>query len=252
MISAILEKGLAEAHSVSVSDISEIRREYIKQKYFVSVVSSNHQAIDRSDVVVLAIKPQELGKVMVELKGLLKPSQLVLSIVSGAKIDTLTSGLKHSSIVRVMPNLPAQICEGVSVWTATTNVTVQQKKWAISILGVMGKEIFVDDEAYIDMATAVSGSGPAYVFLVMESLVDAAVHIGLPHDVAEDLVLQTILGSGHFVLLSGKRPAELRKMVTSRGGTTIEAMLCLKEGGFSDLIKQAVSAAYNKARRIGS
>jgi pyrroline-5-carboxylate reductase len=251
MLSAILDKGLAVPKSVSVSDIDETRRRYIEQKYGVSVVSSNRLVVGESDVVVLAIKPQELVKVMVELKGQLKPTQLVLSIVSGAKIDTLLFGLNHNSVVRVMPNLPAQIGEGMSVWTATADVTEQQKKWVVSILKVMGKEIFVDNEAYINMATAVSGSGPAYAFFVMESLVDAAVHIGLPSDIAEELVLQTILGSVRFVQKSGKRPAELRDMVTSRGGTTIEAMRCLKEGGFSDLINKAVSAAYNKARRLG-
>jgi len=150
-----------------------------------------------------------------------------------------------------MPNTPAQIGEGVSVWTATAEVTEQQKEWAGSILGAMGKEIYVDDEKYIDMATAVSGSGPAYFFLMVESLVNAAVHIGLPCDMAQELVLQTILGSGHFIQRSGKSPAELRTMVTSPGGTTAEALLQLEKGGFSDLVMQAVSAAYDKAKRLG-
>jgi pyrroline-5-carboxylate reductase len=115
----------------------------------------------------------------------------------------------------------------------------------------MGREIYVDDEKYIDMATAISGSGPAYVFLFVESLVEAAVHIGLPRDIAQELVLQTMLGSGHLVQKSGKEPAELRRMVTSPGGTTAEALLQFEKGGFSDLILQAVTAAYNKAIRLG-
>jgi len=251
MLSAILDKGLSTPQSISVSDISEVRRQHLAQKYGVAVVSSNQLAIDRGDVVVLAIKPQNLVEAMAELSGQLKPVQLVLSIIAGARIDTLCLGLNHSCVVRAMPNTPAQIGEGMSVWTATSEVTEPQKGWASSILGAMGKEIYVDDEKYIDMATAVSGSGPAYIFLFMESLIDAAVHIGLPRDMAQELVLETMLGSGHFAQKSGKSLAELRKMVTSPGGTTAEALLQLEKGGFSELVKQAVSAAYNKAKRLG-
>jgi len=151
-----------------------------------------------------------------------------------------------------MPNTPAQIGEGISVWTATAEVTEMQKEWASSILGTMGNEIYVADEKYLDMATAVSGSGPAYFFLFVESLIESAVHIGLPRDIAEELVLQTMLGSGHLIQKSGKPPAELRRMVTSPGGTTAEALLQLEKSGFSNLVRQAVTAAYNRARRLGT
>jgi pyrroline-5-carboxylate reductase len=251
MLSAILGKGLSTPQAISVSDISEARRQYLGQEYGIAVTSSNRLAVTKGEVVVLAIKPQNLAEVMAELKGQLKSTQLVLSIVAGARINTLCLGLNHSCVVRAMPNTPAQIGEGISVWTATAEVTEQQKEWAGSILGAMGKKIYVDDEKYIDMATAVSGSGPAYIFLMLESLVDAAVHIGLPHDMAQELVLETMLGSGHFVQKSGKSLAELRRMVTSPGGTTAEALLQLENGGFFDLVMQAVSAAYNKAKRLG-
>ena len=189
---------------------------------------------------------------MAELNGQSKSTQLVLSIIAGTRISTLCRGLNHSRIVRVMPNTPAQISEGMSVWTATAEVTKRQRGWAGSILGAMGKEIYVDDEKYIDMATAVSGSGPAYVVLFIESLVDAAVHIGLPYNIARELVLETILGSAHFVQRSGKLPAELRRMVTSPGGTTAEALAQLEKGQFTELVKQAVTAAYNKAKELGA
>ncbi len=251
MLSAILEEGLSTPQAISVSDVSQARRQHLKQKYSVAVMSSNRQAIDRGDVVVLAIKPQNLVEVMAELNGKLTQKQLVLSIIAGARIDTLCHGLNHNYVVRAMPNTPAQIGQGISMWTATPEVTEPQKGWAGSILGAMGKEIYVDDEKYIDMATAVSGSGPAYIFLFMESLVDAAVNIGLPRGMAQELVLETILGSAHFVQRSGKPLAELRKTVTSPGGTTAEALLQLEKGGFSELVKQAVRAAYNKAKRLG-
>lgn len=251
ILSAILDKRLSTPQAISVSDVDEARRSYLERKYGVAVMSDNRLAVGKGEVVVLAIKPQNLAEVMAELSGQLKPAQLVLSIVAGARINTLCLGLNHRCVVRVMPNTPAQIGQGISVWTATAEVTEQQKGWAGFILGAMGKEIYVDDEEYIDMATAVSGSGPAYIFLFVESLVDAAVHIGLPRDMALELVLQTLLGSGHFMQRSGKPPAELRRMVTSPGGTTAEALLQLEKGGFSDLLMQAVSAAYNKAKRLG-
>lgn len=251
MLSALLNKRLATSHDISVSDVSEARRQYIEQEYSVYVTASNLGVLDRGEVVVIAIKPQNLDGVMAELKGQLKPGQLVLSIIAGARINTLCLGLNHDSVVRAMPNTPAQIGMGVSLWAATAAVTEQQRGWVSSILGTMGKEIYVDDEKYLDMATAVSGSGPAYVFLFMESLVEAAVHIGLPRDIARELVLETLLGSGHLVQKSGKEPSELRRMVTSPGGTTAEALLHFEKAGFSALILQAVTAAYNKARRLG-
>ena len=251
MLSAVLGKRLSQPQAISVSDISQSRRQYLEQKYGVATMNDNRQAIKRGDVVVLAIKPQNLAGVMAELNGQLKSAQLVLSIIAGARIDTLRRGLNHNCVVRAMPNTPAQIGEGISVWTATAEVTEQQKGWAGSILGAMGKEIYVDDEKYIDMATAVSGSGPAYIFLFAESLIEAAVHIGLPRDMAQELVVQTLSGSGHFLRKSGKQPLELRKMVTSPGGTTAEALAQLEKGKFTELVKQAVEAAYNKAKRLG-
>ncbi len=251
MLSAILNKGISLPQVISVSDIDEARRKYLEQKYKVATVSDNRLAVSKGDIVILAIKPQNLTEVMAELSGQLKPTQLVLSIIAGAKIDTLCQGLNHGCVVRVMPNTPAQIGEGISVWTATAEVTEQQKEWVSSILGAMGEEIYVDDEKYIDMATAVSGSGPAYVFLFIESLVDAAMHIGLPCDMAQKLVLATVVGSGHFAQRSHKKPAELRRMVTSPGGTTAEALMQLEKGQFTELVKQAVSAAYDKAKKLG-
>jgi pyrroline-5-carboxylate reductase len=250
ILSAILAEGLVSPQDISVSDISEPRRQYLEQKYAVTVLSDNRQAVSRGDIVVLAIKPQDLAEAMAELNGRLNSAQLVLSIVAGASIDTLSLGLNHSRVVRAMPNTPAQIGEGMAVWTATAEVTGQQREWAGSILSAMGREIYVDDEKYIDMATAVSGSGPAYIFLFVEALIEAARHIGLPHDMAQELVSQTLLGSTHFLHRSGKEPSELRRMVTSPGGTTAEALARLEKGQFAELVKQAVEAAYNKAKRL--
>ena len=251
MLSAILEKQLASPEDITVSDISESRRQHLRQKYAVAVTSDNRLAIDRCDVVVLSIKPQNLAEVMTELGGQFKPPQLVLSIIAGARVNILCQGLHHRYVVRAMPNTPAQIGEGMSVWTATAEVTEQQRRWASSILEAMGKEIYVDDERYLDMTTAVSGSGPAYLFLFVESLVNAAVHIGLPHEIAQELVLQTISGSTHLAQKSGRHPAELRNLVTSPGGTTAEGLLQLEEGGLRALLARAIIAGYEKAKALG-
>ena len=163
----------------------------------------------------------------------------------------MRDGLKHKRIVRSMPNTPAQIGEGMTVWTATQEVDERQRKAARSILAVMGKEIFVEDEQAIDMATAVSGSGPAYFFLFVEALIDAAVGVGLPRPMARTMVLQTMLGAGRLIEKSGTEPAELRRMVTSKGGTTAEALRVFEEGNFSPLVVRAVAAAHRRARELG-
>ena len=252
MLSTMLDKGLNYPQAVSVSDVNQARRNHLGEEYSVFTTGSNLEALSRGDVIILAIKPQHMDEVLTELKGKLKPSQLVLSIIAGAKTRTLQNGLKHHSIVRAMPNTPAQIGQGITVWTATAEVSKKQKSWASSILGAMGKEIYAADERYLDMATAISGSGPAYVFLFMESLNRAAVSIGMPPDMAQELVLQTVLGSAVFAQKSAKEFAELRKMVTSPGGTTAEAIKIFEESQFSELVRQAVAAAYTKAKKLGN
>ena len=251
IISAILAKGLSTSAGIRVSDIKDERCRYLKQAYGVAVAGDNRAVAAGGEVVVLAVKPQNLTEVMAELNGQLKPDQLVLSIIAGARIDTLRRGLGHDAVVRAMPNTPAKVGQGVSVWTATAEVTGPQKARAGAILGAMGGEFYVADEKYLDMATAVSGSGPAYVFLFVEALTEAAVKIGLPQDMALELVMQTLLGSGGYLQKSGRAPAELRRMVTSPGGTTAEALARFEEGGFKELVLAAVVAAYEKAQKLG-
>jgi pyrroline-5-carboxylate reductase len=252
ILSAVLRKNLAAPEDIAVSDIAAARRVYLDKAYEVTVMENNAEAASGKDIIILAVKPQVLGDVMTGMKGRLQKTQMVISIVAGKSIGTISGGLSHGCIVRSMPNTPAQIGEGITVWTATPQVTEQHKKWAASILGVMGTEIYADDEKYLDMATAVSGSGPAYVFLYIESMIDAAVKIGFSPEVAQKLVMQTLLGSAHLMQKSGKTPQDLRRMVTSPGGTTAEAIATFEAGGFAGLVAAAVTAAYEKAKKLGS
>jgi pyrroline-5-carboxylate reductase len=251
MLAAVLAKSLAQPASISVSDVSSSRRDYLKKQYSVKVTADNVAAVSDKDVVILAVKPQNLSEVLKEFRGKIESSQLLLSIIAGAKIKTISGGLDHSAVVRAMPNTPARVGEGMSVWTAAPAVTEERKQSAKAILGAMGRELYVADESYLDMATAVSGSGPAYFFLMVEALVEAAIEIGLPRDKAQELVVQTMLGSAKFIERSGEAPAELRKRVTSPGGTTAAALAQFEKGNFSELVRRAVKAAYERAKELG-
>ncbi len=249
IIRCILAKKVAAAQNVVVSDISSVRRELLSREYGVSTLPGNREGVKNAALIILAVKPQNLQEVMDDIKGLGR-EQLVLSIVAGATVSRLCQGLNHSLVIRAMPNMPAQIGEGMAVWTATTETKARHKKLAQSVLGALGKEIYVADEKYLGMATALSASGPAYVFLFIEALIDAGVHIGLPRDMAQELVIQTVLGSTRTVEETGKHPAELRNMVTSPGGTTTDGLLQLERGRFRSLVLEAVAAAYEKAMRL--
>jgi pyrroline-5-carboxylate reductase len=249
MIRCLLAKKVAAPRSMVVSDISPVRRELLGREYGVRTLSDNKEAAKDTDLIILAVKPQNLHEVMDDIKGLGR-EQLVLSIVAGATVSRLCQGLDHSSVVRAIPNMPAQIGEGMTVWTATTETKARHKKLAQIVVGALGKEIYVADEKYLDMATALSSSGPAYVFLFIEALIDAGVHIGLPRDMAKELVLQTVLGSTRTVEKTGRHPADLRNMVTSPGGTTTEALFELEKGRFRSLLLEAVAAAYKKAESL--
>ena len=249
MVKCLLTKKVAVSQDIVVSDVSPSRRELLNLEYGVSTLSDNVRAVENADLVILAVKPQNLPQVVGEIKGL-STEQLVLSIVAGATLSSLCQGLNHSSVIRAMPNMPAQIGEGMTVWTATAETGQKQKELAQAVLRALGKEIYVADEKYLGMATALSGSGPAYIFLFIETLIDAGVHIGLPRDMAQKLVIQTILGSTCTVERTGKHPADLRNMVTSPGGTTTEALRQLERGGFRSLLLEAVAAAYKKAEHF--
>ncbi len=250
MIAGVLNKGLVEPHQIRASHPRAERRGELAERYGVSCVASNAEAACRGSLVVLTVKPQVLKHVLRELRGELKPEQTVLSIVAGAPIDAIATGLLHSAIGRAMPNTPAQIGRGMTVWTTTPQVQEKQRSQLQALLGALGRELWVDDERMLDMATALSGTGPTYVFLVMEALIDAGVHMGFSRRVSEELVEQTMLGSVLFALESHKHPAELRNMVTSPGGTSAEAIYQMEKGGLRTVLSRAVYAAYERTQTL--
>ena len=251
LMGGVLAAKLARPDEISVGEPVGLRREYLAERYGVGTHAENDAAVADADLVLLAIKPQDLPAVAQGLKKELKPNQAALSIIAGAKMSTLMDGLGHSAIIRVMPNTPAQIGYGMSMWTCTPQVDPAQRALTQSILATVGQEIYVDDEKYLDMATALSASGPAYVFLFIEALIDAGVYVGLPRDTARTLALQTVYGSTKLVMETGKHPGELKDMVVSPGGTTAEGLQVLERGGVPATVVEAVNAAYQKSIKLG-
>ncbi len=260
MIAGLLRRQLVSPEQITGSHPRQARREELAVKYGINVVESNREAaaFDRSparatqnSIVVLAVKPQKLKTILEELRGWLHEEQLVLSIIAGARIETIAHELLHPAVVRTMPNTPAQIGQGMTVWTATPQVPEEQREQVRALLGALGKEMYVEEERMIDMATALSATGPTYVFLVMEALIDAGVHLGFSRRMAQELVLQTMLGSVLFAQESHKHPAELRNMVTSPGGTSAEAIYQMEKGSLRTVLSKAVWAAYQRAVALG-
>jgi pyrroline-5-carboxylate reductase len=251
MIAGLVSQKLIAPESIIAAEPRAEQGELLRSKYGIQVGSGNRVAAEKADVVVLAVKPQILPAVMNDLKGHIAPNGLVLSIIAGASIKLISQGLLHSSVVRSMPNTPAQIGEGISVWTTSPEVTESQRKQAEAILGACGQQIFVNDEDYLDMATALSGNGPAYVFLFMEAMVDAGVHLGFSRQIAEQLVLQTIKGSAEYAMKSPHHLARLRNQVTSPGGTSAESLYFLEKAGFRTAISRAVWAGYQRSVQLG-
>ena len=251
MIRGLLRRGRVEARQIVVSDPVDERRSILSERYLVATTTDNRGLASEVDIVIIAVKPQQIEEVMGDLRERLGSEKLVLSIAAGVPIRRLVEELSHDRVVRAIPNTPAQIGEGMAVWTATPAVTDGQRERAAEILAGLGHERYVTDESYLDMATAVSGSGPAYVFLFMEALIDAGVHVGLPRPLARELAVQTILGAAYMAQQSGLHPAELRNQVTSPGGTTAAGLAELESGRLRAVVDQAIQAAYTRSRELG-
>jgi pyrroline-5-carboxylate reductase len=255
MLSGLLRQKLARPENLRVSDPLPERGMELHEKYGVQPFTDNNQAAEHADVVVLSVKPQRLTEVLGNLKGAVPAGAVVLSIVAGATIEKISKELKHNAVVRSMPNTPAQIGEGITVWIASPSVSEVQKETARTILSAFGDEINVDDENFLDMATALSGTGPAYVFIFMEAMIDAGVHMGFSRHISEQLVVQTLRGSVDYYQTVNQKGsvhvAALKNQVTSPGGTSAEALYYLEKAGFRTAISRAIWAAYQRSLELG-
>jgi pyrroline-5-carboxylate reductase len=251
VIQGLLTRKLIDPSRITASDVRPERGQELVDRYAIVFTADNRAAAEAADVIVLSVKPQTLPQVMPALSGGITQRALILSIIAGAKISAIADGLAHAAVVRSMPNTPARIGRGMTVWTAADAVTKAQRSQAREILGALGMEVYVAEEDYLDAATALSGSGPAYVFLFMEALVEAGIQLGFPPDVARQLVLQTVQGSAEYAGSSALDLAQLRRQVTSPGGTTAAAIQSFEADGFREVVSRAVHAAHRRSIELG-
>ena len=260
IIAGLLRNRLVNPDQIIGSHPREPRRHQLSERYGIKMFEDNRDAVlaiqpassEKGSVVLLGVKPQRINTVLSDLKGSLQAEQVVVSIIAGITIDKISEELDHESVVRAMPNTPAQVGAGVTAWTATPSVTELQAEQVDAMFAALGKAIRVENERQIDMATALSATGPTYIFLVMEALIDAGVHLGFSRYVAKDLVQEMMLGSVLFARESLKHPAELRNMVTSPGGTSAEAIYQMEKGSLRTVLSKAVWAAYQRAEALGA
>jgi len=256
MIAGLVQNKIIDAGNIAASHPRENRRTELDEKHGVKAFESNAEAAQfvaghENSAVVICVKPQRLERVLNDLKGVLASDRLVISIVAGARIGHLAEELGTAKIVRAMPNTPSQIGAGITAWTCTEAAGDAERAHVRELLSALGKELFVETENMIDMATSLSATGPTYIFMVMEALTDAGVHLGFSRDMAKELVQETMLGSVKFAIATHKHPAELRNMVTSPGGTSAEAIYQMEKGTLRTVLSKAVYAAYKRAVELG-
>ena len=251
IVRGVLAANVVPAASITVSDPGpEARAEFVRI-HGITTVDVNRAAIVDAEMIVVAVKPQSMPAVLHELRGVVAPNQTILSVAAGVTLSAITNGLGHPHVVRAMPNTPAQIGAGVTVWIAAPSVDVERRQRVELVLGALGKAFEVTDENMLDMATALSGSGPGYVFLFLEALIDAGVHIGMTRALSSALAIETVIGTAKMARETGMHPAALRNMVTSPAGTTAAGVAELESGALRAVIDRAVMAAYARSRALG-
>ena len=252
MINGLLTREVTSPDRIWAAGPRQERADELFAKHGVRVTTNNVEAVENADIVVLSVKPQTLAKVLKQIRPSIRQEHLVMSIIAGARMATIGSVLGHPAIVRCMPNLPCQIHRGMTIWTATPEVSEPVRENVRSILQTMGKEIYVPDETDVDRATAVNGTGPALIAYFVKSLEDAANFIGESRSLARRSVLETILGTAEMILTSERHVGELIDGVTSPGGTTSRALHVLHQGRFSAVLTDAIDAAYRRTLELGT
>jgi len=260
LIAPLITQKLQAPSSINAFDVSDEALKKVEELYpGVQVSNSIQDSVQHANLIVYAVKPQNVGKVHAEIRRAkeergtdgVRDDAIILSVAAGTPIANFVEGSLVEKVARSMPNTPAQIGAGVTVWSCTENINADERKKIKTVLDSFGKSVFVDDEKFIDMSTSISGSGPAYIFLLMEAMIDAGVHMGFSRETATVLVHHTLLGSTKFAMETGEHPAVLRNSVTSPAGTTASAIYELENGKFRTVIKDAIWACYRRSLEMG-
>ncbi len=250
IISGVLEAGVNI--EIIVSEPIPERASYLSDTYDVAIASDNVHAVSISDLAILAVKPQQLAEVADAIRDTVSELQSItfMSIMAGVQTQTIVDQIGCDRVIRVMANTPSQVGFGATAWTTSPSVSDEMREFAAQLLEAFGEQVYFADEKLVDVATALSASGPAYVFVFIESLIDAAVQLGMTNADAKSLAIQMVLGSAALAKETGKHPAELRNMVTSPGGTTAAALYALESGGFRHAAMDAVLSAYARGEEL--
>ncbi len=251
MIRGLLTHELASPDRIWAAGPRPERAEQLSREHGVHGTTNTLEAVAESDLIVLSVKPGMLGKVLKQIRGTVRPEQVVMSIVAGARTGAIGQALGRPAIVRCVPSLPCRVGRGLTVWTATPEVPEEARETVRSLLRTMGREVYLADEAQVDRATAAYGTVPALLAQLVKALEDAAVYVGEPRRLAREMILEAILGTAGMMLDSGLAPTELTDQIASPGGITSRALHALHEGRFSAVLNQAVRAAYERTLEIG-
>ena len=251
LVAGIVKGKLSEPEFLLATDISPTRLEVLKDRYQIKVGDKNLDAVLWANVIILCVKPQVIKEVLTEIQSGISEKQLVISVAAGVPIKGIQDKIGQTiPLVRAMPNTPAVIQEGVTALAGSNGLSSEHLKFAQGIFESVGKVVVVD-ESLMDAVTGLSGSGPAYVYLAIEALIDGGVRVGLPRNIAHTLAVQTVLGAAKMVRETGEHPAVLKDRVTSPGGTTIAGLQRLEEGGLRATLIEAVEAATHRSSELG-
>jgi pyrroline-5-carboxylate reductase len=250
LIRGLIHSGTVAAEQIIGSDPHEERLDEFAKKYAIRTTASNLTAVEGADVVVLAVKPQVLPKVLDEISGKVPSGALVISVAAGVPTTVIEAKLPQARVVRSMPNTPALVAAGATAVSAGAHATAEDLATAKRLFKSVGVAVILD-EVHLDAVTGLSGSGPAYIFLIIEALSDAGVKVGLSRNIAQLLAAQTVLGSAQLLIETGEHPGRLKDMVTSPGGTAIAGLHTLEAGGLRTTLMDAVEAATKRAKELG-
>jgi pyrroline-5-carboxylate reductase len=253
LIRGLIQSGSVKKTDIIASDANQDRLTHIAETYGVRTTSSNVEVVENASIVIIAVKPQNIDDLLEELSSSSHEEHLFISIAAGVTTEKLAGKMHHrSGIIRVMPNAPSSVLAGIAALCPGRNVSSDDLQRAVSIFECVGKTVIIKNEALMDVVTGLSGSGPAFVFLVIESLSDAGVQLGISRKEASLLATQTAYGAAKMLLETGRHPSELKDIVATPGGTTFAGLKMLEKGNFRSTIMDAVEAATVRSRELGA